>query len=507
MITPNIAPRKITGSAAAGLFSAAKSSIRRMEKTTDAISKAPDVTKEQKFGMNYVQFFGSKKNSKILKKSLKSIRDSLVATFEIAKLLRSEVSKNVKLIGEKTKGKKGFFGLGLGGILGLVSLLANPLVLSVLGIGAGVAGGFALFNFLKNNRGEIVKFIMDKASGLYNTLQGLVARILRDFFGDRFKEAETRNLEIESENNIEETMDELLGKDKKTGKFINPDMTRGEARVEATQIELKRLEDRRDELKDKERRTSKEDDELEATRKRIEQLRTGKNIFDKTPNVLGGGFIKNFFQEEFQRERVFLKDNENYLKMSDEKKLEKIKGLIGNFRSKGNSMDRILEIYTRAMENEDLSADQQAQAIDIINYANRDDSRTRAQRKKNKQDPNITPDNFSFYDANNLEASFFDDTDLARVNKGKIDRRVLEKFPNLDPLKAGDYNKLKKLQKKMRSDGDLGLPLASNSGVNGKPNLSQVPVEASSSPSCRYYSNFDGDNDLPGFNRSLLCIT
>ena len=103
MITPNIAPRKITGSAAAGLFSAAKSSIRRMEKTTDAISKAPDVTKEQKFGMNYVQFFGSKKNSKILKKSLKSIRDSLVATFEIAKLLRSEVSKNVKLIGEKTK--------------------------------------------------------------------------------------------------------------------------------------------------------------------------------------------------------------------------------------------------------------------------------------------------------------------------------------------------------------------------------------------------------------------
>ena len=105
MFTPNIAPRKITGSAAAGLFSAAKSSIRRMEKTTDALSKAPNVTKEQKLGINYVQFFGSKKNAKILKKSLKSIRDSLVATFAIAKLLRSEVSKNVKLIGEKTKGK------------------------------------------------------------------------------------------------------------------------------------------------------------------------------------------------------------------------------------------------------------------------------------------------------------------------------------------------------------------------------------------------------------------
>ena len=51
MITPNIAPRKIMGSAAAGLFSAAKSSVRRMEKTTDALSKSPDVTKDQKLGI------------------------------------------------------------------------------------------------------------------------------------------------------------------------------------------------------------------------------------------------------------------------------------------------------------------------------------------------------------------------------------------------------------------------------------------------------------------------
>ena len=100
MISPNIAPRKIPGAAAAGLFSAAKSSIRRMERTTNTISKSPALTKEEKLGIKYVQFFGSKKNSKILKKSLKSIRDSLVATFAIAKLLRSEVSKNVKLIGE-----------------------------------------------------------------------------------------------------------------------------------------------------------------------------------------------------------------------------------------------------------------------------------------------------------------------------------------------------------------------------------------------------------------------
>ena len=55
------------GTAAAGLFSAARSSIRRVENVTNKISKAPDVTKEQKFGINYVGFFGSKKNVKILK--------------------------------------------------------------------------------------------------------------------------------------------------------------------------------------------------------------------------------------------------------------------------------------------------------------------------------------------------------------------------------------------------------------------------------------------------------
>ena len=72
MIKPNIAPRKIMGSASAEFIFCCKSSIRRMEKTTDTISKAPDVTKEQKFGINYVQFFGSKKNAKILKEEFES---------------------------------------------------------------------------------------------------------------------------------------------------------------------------------------------------------------------------------------------------------------------------------------------------------------------------------------------------------------------------------------------------------------------------------------------------
>ena len=49
--------------------------------------------------------------------------------------------------------------------------------------------------------------------------------------------------------------------------------------------------------------------------------------------------MRDYFQKEFQREAVFLKENENYLGMSKEEKLRKIKGLVGNFKSKGNSID------------------------------------------------------------------------------------------------------------------------------------------------------------------------
>ena len=39
MFRPNIAPRRVMGTAAAGLFSAARSSIRRVENITNTISK------------------------------------------------------------------------------------------------------------------------------------------------------------------------------------------------------------------------------------------------------------------------------------------------------------------------------------------------------------------------------------------------------------------------------------------------------------------------------------
>ena len=96
MIKPLLTPRRITGNATIGLISAARRSVRNIQKSTDTISKAPDVTKEQRFGMNYVGFFGSKKTSKILNKSLKTIRDSIVSTFGIATALKTAVKSGMK---------------------------------------------------------------------------------------------------------------------------------------------------------------------------------------------------------------------------------------------------------------------------------------------------------------------------------------------------------------------------------------------------------------------------
>tara|TARA_B100000575_G_scaffold294405_1_gene310126 strand:- start:2152 stop:3663 length:1512 start_codon:yes stop_codon:yes gene_type:complete len=502
MITPNIAPRKITGSAAAGLFSAAKSSVRTMERTTNTLVKSPDITKEQKFGINYVQFFGSKKNAKILKKSLKSIRDSLVATFAIAKMLRSEVSKNVKLIGEKTKGKKGLFGLGFGGILGIINLLTNPIVLTVLGGLAGAAGVGFLTRFLIDNRSQIAEFIMDKSKGLYNTLQGLVTEVLRDFLGDRFKDPTTRNIEVESENEIEETMGELLGKDKETGKLRNPSMTRGQARIEAIKIELERLTAEQDELETLgSGRSLKQDKEFEAIKKRIEQLKTGKSKFDRTDTPLPLSLFQTSLQNEFQRKPAFETD-EDYRSLSNEEKLKKIKGLIGNFRSKGNSMDQILEIYGRSLQPGGEAfddPDKARQAMDIIEYARRDDKRTRG------KEGGITSDNFNFDSQ----------PDISGVNNiSGVDASSLE---GVDASAFSPVTKEDLIGKGLMRDqsgggqeialGDnLDLPAANNI-VSAKPDLSQVPVEAKSSPTMRFYSNFDPDNMYPGLNGSLLNIT
>ena len=318
MIRPNIAPGRVVGSAAAGMFSAAKSSVRRVDKMTETISRAPDVTKDQKFGINYVGFFGSKKNTKILKKSLKSIRDSLVATFGIAKLLRSEVSKNTKIIGEKVKGKKGLFGIGLGGVIGLIGLLTNPIVLSILGIVGGVAAGGFLIKLLYDNRDKIIGFIMDKARGLYDFFQQMVSNIVRGVFADRAKTPELRNVESLSEERIDRSIKDIMEDPEFEG-------TEGEARILATQSEIDFLKDEQQKLDistNNRGRANKPGDliKFDNYEARIKELETGEVTTDKLK-----GFSEFLFGDQvrgtIQREAVFLPPAVNYSGMSQQEKL------------------------------------------------------------------------------------------------------------------------------------------------------------------------------------------
>ena len=102
MISPAIKPRVAFKPKSRGMIVAARNSVNKVQESTQKISKG--LNKNEKFAMNYVQFFGSKKTTKILKKNLKSIKESLMSTFAMAKTLR-------KKVGEMSMG-------GIGGLLG-----------------------------------------------------------------------------------------------------------------------------------------------------------------------------------------------------------------------------------------------------------------------------------------------------------------------------------------------------------------------------------------------------
>ena len=457
------------GSAAAGLFSAAKSSIRRMEKTTDTISKAPDVTKEQKFGINYVQFFGSKKNSKILKKSLKSIRDSLVATFAIAKLLRSEVSKNIKLIGDKTKKNKGLFGIGLGGILSLISILTNPIVLGVLGIGAGVAAGGFLIKFLYDNRDNIINFIMDRAKGLYDFLQSFVSNAVRDFLSDRTKSPELRNLEFKSEDRIDARQEELEKGDEEKG--IEP-LLPNDARVQAVEEEIKLLQKEASPLENiaPRNRTDDQDDRLNALTARIKELQTGEVTTDRL-NFVADKFFGKEIRDTIKREGPFLKEGTDYLNMSEDEKLENIEKLFRKFKQGGNDPSRIQEIYLQELKTL-KDPNRIAQAKDMISFA-----RIRDQNILDKKSEDF-----------NLKEQF-------------------EPFSgaetNVKPMSNGN----KKVSTENTGVGGSGEKTAFNPKIGGGgSDLAQQPVSASSSPEMIVHNNFDSDNPYRDSNASLLNI-
>ena len=112
MITPAIKPTLAFRPISRGLITAARNSVNKVKESTQTISKG--LNKNEKFAMNYVEFFGSKKTTKILKKNLKSIKESLVSTFSMAKILKKRVADISKIgLGGALGGIAGIFGKGL----------------------------------------------------------------------------------------------------------------------------------------------------------------------------------------------------------------------------------------------------------------------------------------------------------------------------------------------------------------------------------------------------------
>ena len=172
MIRPAISPRRITGSATAGIVNAARSGVRNIKDITETISNEPEVRKHEKYGINYVGFFGSRRVNKDLKKSMKTIKDSVGSTFGIAKALKESVTKGA--------GVFGFVGKLIGGAasaLPIFTLLGLPILKAILGIVA-VGGITAL---LTTFGGQIIKFVRDKASGF----KDFIKEVVGEFFISR----------------------------------------------------------------------------------------------------------------------------------------------------------------------------------------------------------------------------------------------------------------------------------------------------------------------------------
>jgi hypothetical protein len=448
MIKPAISPRTITASATTGLISAAKSGVKNIKDITETISNEPEVTKEEKFGINYVGFFGSKRVNKDLKKSMKTIRDSVGSTFGIAKALKESVTKGA--------GVFGFVGKLIGGAasaLPIFTLLGLPVLKAILGIVAVGGIGALLATFGK----QIIDFVRDKASGFSEFIREVVG----DFFIDRGTSQEFQTIKEQSDIRIEETIKSDVNEDKQ------------QAVIDANQKEIEFLQTERDAYEENNKKDKNYQQTLKAYDDRIEQLKTGK--LDLTEK----GFFLGFFDfpgklasavVESEAPTVPSFGKKFYEELSPEEKLDSIRALLKNIDDRGD-LDKARLLYQQEIEKGDkLNQEQINQANDIIRY---------------------------------LES-------FGKDPLGKLDDDKKEEF--LKTLTPTSSNiKVKELSKKIPSDvsGVSGSTQSGNAGnvavlpMNKNSNGSLVRNDTgglSSGPTMKIHPNFDIDNFVAPIN-------
>ena len=231
MIRPAIAPTRVFNPISRGLFTAAKNSVNQVQQSTQKITRG--LNKDQKFSMNYVQFFGAKKTTKILRKNLKSLTKSLKTTFDIAKNMKNAVSKMAKG-GGLLKGIVGSVGGAfLGGIFGKLAIAT----LAGLALG-GI--GFLLYR----NSGTFFKFLKDKI----NDFRPIVESILSNFLLNLTVRRGDIEAARENDQMISQRADELME--------TNPKLTRGQALNQAVNQQIQEIDSEIEQLKSEKKNAS-----------------------------------------------------------------------------------------------------------------------------------------------------------------------------------------------------------------------------------------------------------
>ena len=467
MIRPNIAPRRITTNATAGLFSAARSSIRGTPTNTQSIIRSsPDLTRNQKFGINYVDFFGSKKNSKILEKSMKTIRDSIVSTFSIASTLAKSM-----------KGKTGVFGLvakilgGASALAGGLGLIATPIIKALLGIVAVGGIGALLFTFRK----DIAKFISDKASGVRN----IIGELVSDFVGDRLGTGEDRDVRDQSRADINTA----------ATKFQRQGLSEIDAREQAIAENIASLEERRNKLEEdipsgSDKETNAILRQKDALDRRINFLKTGvqevslrpglkffgKNIpfiTDLTKSIRPENIVRSKLRSAFLDEDkpFFPADLEN---LEGDRRIEAIEQTIKTFSEK-NDLGTLRRIFSEASKGEGVTAEQAIFAEEVLKELGN------AQTINEKGE----------------KVDFIKELDSVNGIQKKVSKVNDNKSVNLSSS-SGSGNKL------------AMLPM--NIGSNGGLTRDDRRVSSGSSPTHKILDPFDRDNMFNIINRNSLGI-
>ena len=471
MIRPLLTPRKITGNATIGLVSAARNSVRNIKRSTDTISNAPGVTKEQKFGMNYVGFFGSKRNSKILDKSLKTIRDSMVSTFGIATALKVAV-----------KTGQGIFGF-IGKIFKFAGSILNLLPFSgiikafLVSIAVGGLGG--LFLKFKDQilgffeRSEIASKIFDIIKSKAKGFTSYIKRIISDFIIDRGMSSEFQDIRDISEDRLDQNVSNLIEKGAKPTDAV----------IDANQNEIEILKEEK-QIYIEQNKGVVPNEEFNATKKaydaRITELETGAVPVQKR---FFGTKIKNpfdalgaFAERSTQQAGSFTA--QDYQSLSSAEKLEKIQSILRDFDTR-EDIEKAKLIYQRELKQGELSENQFIQATDILKFLEMSESPLGGLDPKKRGE---------FLNQIESTSPIIPRTDTRRTIQNFNDRRKFRGSGN----SGGDGTNISV------------LPMGNNST---QPDLIRNDTGGlTSGPSMRLYANVDHDNFVALINKSSLNV-